>query len=472
MYSQVVQVGSGSYANVLPSSKTAPPSAVYKTQNIQGSMPTNKWFSSILAMQYSSAHYGLPLCFNHTQNGLQIGLPVYEEKPDNVWGYFVNDLEVQADIGGTTLTSNDSRLDGYSDWIITVKWTHSQDSSKYFKATYGHGIVFVYFEFSEGTNPKIAFPASVSAFDETGNISGSVNKEHIGCIIHGKYYGLFAPEGSIFNINSNYIVIQLPQDKRFFSIVIMTSQSDLSFYYQYAYAFVKETRVSWNYDQKTNLVTTNYEFVTEPRQYNQTDTIMCLFPHQWKNLKTNLTFLQQSFRTVRGYTKLSCGKSFATENRFFGILPFLPDKGDYDKQHLQQLLNQDKLQDIYVPDSYNSAKQIARTVNLIPIAEQLNDTESKNYLILKAKEVLTNWLTYTPQEEYAFFYYDPNWGSLIPFNNSFGDDFGLTDHHFQFGYFIYSASILSLYDRNFMNDYGPMVELLIKDIFCPYRNDP
>ncbi len=472
MYSQVVQVGSGSYANVLPSSKTAPPSAVYKTQNIQGSMPTNKWFSSILAMQYSSAHYGLPLCFNHTQNGLQIGLPVYEEKPDNVWGYFVNDLEVQADIGGTTLTSNDSRLDGYSDWIITVKWTHSQDSSKYFKATYGHGIVFVYFEFSEGTNPKIAFPASVSAFDETGNISGSVNKEHIGCIIHGKYYGLFAPEGSIFNINSNYIVIQLPQDKRFFSIGIMTSQSDLSFYYQYAYAFVKETRVSWNYDQKTNLVTTNYEFVTEPRQYNQTDTIMCLFPHQWKNLKTNLTFLQQSFRTVRGYTKLSCGKSFATENRFFGILPFLPDKGDYDKQHLQQLLNQDKLQDIYVPDSYNSAKQIARTVNLIPIAEQLNDTESKNYLILKAKEVLTNWLTYTPQEEYAFFYYDPNWGSLIPFNNSFGDDFGLTDHHFQFGYFIYSASILSLYDRNFMNDYGPMVELLIKDIFCPYRNDP
>jgi endoglucanase Acf2 len=90
LFSQIVNVGSGSYTTVLPAGKTAPPTTVYKTENLTKKVPTNHWYSSVLAMPYSSAHYGLPLSFKHTNNGLQIKLPVYEEKEDNVWGYFGN----------------------------------------------------------------------------------------------------------------------------------------------------------------------------------------------------------------------------------------------------------------------------------------------------------------------------------------------------------------------------------------------
>jgi hypothetical protein len=143
-----------------------------------------------------------------------------------------------------------------------------------------------------------------------------------------------------------------------------------------------------------------------------------LFPHQWKNLEGTYQYLTQSFRTVKGQTKLIVGNQFKTKNKFFGILPYLPDVGNYDRTKLKTYLNSEKDQDIYLPDSYNSAKQIARVANLIPIADQLGETTTRDYLISRVKERLVNWLTYTSGEDYAFFYYDPNWNSLLPFNNS------------------------------------------------------
>jgi endoglucanase Acf2 len=61
------------------------------------------------------------------------------------------------------------------------------------------------------------------------------------------------------------------------------------------------------------------------------------------------------------------------------------------------------------------------------------------------------------------FAYDPNWKTLIAHPASFGLGSELNDHHFHYGYFIMAAATLARYDAAWASQYGPMVDLLIKD---------
>lgn len=47
----------------------------------------------------------------------------------------------------------------------------------------------------------------------------------------------------------------------------------------------------------------------------------------------------------------------------------------------------------------------------------------------------------------------------------------LTDHHFLWGYFIYPAAVLASYDPTFVEEYGEMLEMLIRDAMNPDRDD-
>ncbi len=61
------------------------------------------------------------------------------------------------------------------------------------------------------------------------------------------------------------------------------------------------------------------------------------------------------------------------------------------------------------------------------------------------------------------FAYDLNWKTIIARPASFGLGSELNDHHFHYGYFVMAAAMLARYDPIWASQYGPMVELLIKD---------
>lgn len=153
---------------------------------------------------------------------------------------------------------------------------------------------------------------------------------------------------------------------------------------------------------------------------------------------------------------------------------------------------------IALNDSYAFGKQIARLARLVVLANQLGDQESLQQFLTPLKYYLSFWFdgglpTDPIGNKQDFFKYDPRFGGVITARASFKPDAPgclnpdgtsvcgynqdfyngqFTDHHFHFGYFIYSAAVLGKFDSNWLNQYKDKVDLLVRDISNPSSDDP
>lgn len=121
------------------------------TANIDGAIPTNDWWSSLVFPYFSEAFSGTmfaaPLAMQTTASGLDMG---YRDLPKII--YDASGMQVKYEysyhkdlsIGLTHLQATDSRLHDYSDWTATAAW-QDNDSANQLQATFGHGMPFVYF---------------------------------------------------------------------------------------------------------------------------------------------------------------------------------------------------------------------------------------------------------------------------------------------------------------------------------------
>ena len=109
---------------------------------------------------------------------------------------------------------------------------------------------------------------------------------------------------------------------------------------------------------------------------------------------------------------------------------------------------------------------------LTALAQELGYYDLRNKCVSNLKKILSNWLTYSGEEDAPFnMYYHTSWGSMSGDGGDHGMALNLTDHHFLWGYFIYSAAVVAAYDHEFVEDYGEMVEMLIRDCMNPDKND-
>ena len=69
------------------------------------------------------------------------------------------------------------------------------------------------------------------------------------------------------------------------------------------------------------------------------------------------------------------------------------------------------------------------------------------------------------------FYYNATWTSLIGYPAGHGQDLNINDHHFHWGYFIHAAAFMEQFEPGWAAQWGPMVDLLIRDAASPNRND-
>lgn len=492
---------------------------IYKTDNISNPLPTNKWFNSVLYNSYnvfSLRMFTYPQtikCDPENKYGLLIGYPKVVRSADTVtYGYdstayaYPNIMKVLAytDSGfSTMMTPASAKLDGYSDWSATVKWEDSSDSTKWMKASFGQGFVFTYFEFESSLYPAIEFPYSWNSvygryylYDSNGNLIQDSVSSYTGDRIilearfpdgNSVFYGVFVPPGTEFTQivgdNWNKISIKMSSTEKYMSAGILPSANlteaitDLATYYKYAYNFISDTKAAWTVSSKFES-TTNFTFMVNRKrtssEFNDSDTLYALMPHQYNNISSQVSYLDgKTFDTLRGTLKLVSGHKFATKTKFYGALPFFQYDIPSDvKTRLQTYLSSDKNIDMSsIPtDTYHGAKIIARLANLLPIADNLGDETSKLQIIVKLKNELINWFTYSSSESNKYFSYDDKWGGLIGITANYGSK-DYNDHHFHYGYFIYASAILAMYDESFANDYGGMVNLLIKDIANTDRTD-
>jgi len=500
LFSLTIPVGKGSYTDVLPLGESAPQSTMYKTEKVTSPIPANDWWSSVVSDKWSFPHFAFPFSFDfdpHSQYGVIFTINYPNEltyTSSDIFGSHSNSglMKVRVKkINGDYIHPEDVRLDSFGDFHISV-FVKDNNSNEYYKTTYGHGLCFVYFEFSNGIDSvEIEFSADIQGFNRNTQNESRINQypyteifvDNIGIEVIKNprtYYGFYFSEDTrVLRISQSppVLSIRFTGSDKFLSIGILTSRQDLDFFYNYAYSFVSDTKVEWSYNETNNEVITNFQVHTTSKRFNQQNTLLALFPHQWKNLNSGNMLYGKEYTTLRGKMKVSEGNSFSVKNRFFGILPFLPNMvNTSQRQHIYQLLNSEKDTLLEGPsedddNTYSTAKRVAKVAEMISVADQVGDVSTRDYLITRLKNVLTNWFTYTEGEKELFFYYDKNWGGLIGYNPAF-DSENFTDQHFHYGYIIYASAILGLYDKSFVNDYGGIVEMLIRNCASPYRNDP
>jgi endoglucanase Acf2 len=455
---QDVSVGLGSYSTTLPSGAVGPQNS--DGQNILPKIPegfdqpiqTNDFWSSLIFPFFGDPHsatlYAHPLLVNAGGDGLEIG---YRTEPVFAAQDYLFPFSSQLKVGVEGLNASKTVPSRYSDWTVTALW---DDGNQQMEATLGHGLPFVYFEI-EGGELTIS---PVSTPNIWYNAQGV-----LGITVNGKHYGIFAPTGSTWNTNGN--LRSALSGKGFLSVALLPDNqpSTLEYYRKRAYAFVTNTTVEWEYDEDESTLLTTYAYETELKdsaEGNLNETLSALYRHQWKYANEIAT--DYSYGSPRGEMRVFEGNTFSTTLTYQGILPALPNQGDYNPEVLLDRVKDVANETLTAGPSYQNGKAMARFANLVHIADQLGAVNERDYFLAQLKTRLEDWFTAGGEQEYS---YNEDWDVLTGYPSGFGADREINDHHFHSSYAIVSAATVAQYDPEWASNekWGGMVNLLIKD---------
>jgi len=434
---------------------------MYKTANVTGPMVTNQWWSSLVFTKYSQPLFAHPLMVRCTESGLTVNYPGAAIKGGaaGIFGVGGNDGDLKiAHSAGVTFPSAD--CDGYSDWFVSAAFTSGAAS---LRASFGHGSPFVYCLFRGGD--------AVVNFKKTPAVWAGAEKDAVlGVTINGNHYGLFGASGSMWSGLSGTSFTNVSNGKEYFSFALLPDNKPetLALFKKYAYSHVQDTRVEFAIE--AGVVKSKYSFTTKAYEGAETNTLFALYPHQWKYSKTALT--AYAYGSVRGAMKLAEGSSFETEVPVQGLLPMFPGDGIADKARMVGYLKDEaEKKSPGFADTYWEGKYLGRLATLSGIAEVCGEPSLQKQFVDEIKKRLGNWFSATPGKEKPVFYYNKTWGTLIGSPPSYGSDTLLNDHHFHYGYFVRAAAEVARLDPAWAKEWGPMVEMVMREIASTDRND-
>lgn len=455
---QSVDVGLGSYSTSLPPGEIGPQNSsgqnVVPKVSSTFSRPaqTNDFWSSLIYPFYGDPHsnvlYAHPLMVKARGTGLQIG-----HTPNHVFAAndFLYPFSLQLTVGVAGLTASRTETEDYGDWTATALWG---DGPVTMEATFGHGLPFVFFRVTGG-DAVVSPEGGFTTWYDQGGV--------LGITVQGRHYGLFAPTGSTWTGSGPLQSSLNGQDYLSIALLPDAQPATMELFRKHAYAFVTDSRVDWQYDETAATLTTTYALETDLMESNGTsvdETMTALYRHQWLNTSSPLT--AYSYASPRGEMKLHAGSTFTTELQFSGVLPALPDRGDYNRADLRALVEAAATETLPVGPTYENGKLIARFSNLVHIADQIGATDERDHFLAEIKNRLEDWFTVGGAQEYS---YNATWNVLTGYPSGFGADNQINDHHFHSSYAIMSAATVAQYDSTWASQdhWGGMVNLLIRD---------
>src|SRR6056297_1318893 len=458
LHAQVQSVGQGSYSTSLPpgaigpqrqdGSQASPKISASFSQPVQ----TNDFWSSLIYPFFGDPHsavmYAHPIKAKATNGGLQIG---YTSDHVFAGSDYLYPFTHQLTVGVDGLNASQTLTESYGDWTVTAEW---ESSSVSMSATLGHGLPYIYFKI-DGGYAEITPAGTANVWYQQGEV--------LGVTIDGRHYGIFAPDGSQWTQNGSFQSTLNNKDYMSVALLPDNSPETLELFRTHAYAFVTNSLVSWEYDESTSELTTGYTYETELKEDvngNMNETLTALYRHQWLYAEQPVT--DYSYQSPRGVMKLRQGNYFSTKLMFSGILPSLPDEGDYNRGELLNMVRQVAQEDLGPGPSYENGKAMGRFAQLVNIADQLGAEEERDYFLSKLKIRLEDWLTAGGSQEYS---YNDEWDVLTGYPSGFGADTQINDHHFHSSYAIRSAAIIAQFDPVWASEdnWGGMINLLIKD---------
>ncbi len=500
-FAQEVSLGAGHYnlspppGGLLPQDINGNPTYPFVTSDFNQAPQTNDWWSSLIFKQtqnqtflweiHSWKLYAHPLAFVATRYGLNIK---YQTNPlvENFYGvtngkyqYPMSNHDFTIGLEGLDLSTVDTvKTASYGDWHVKAMW---EINGKSLQATMTHGSPFVFFEQTGADNMYLRFLFGHS-------INHRIGDHIISFTTQGNHYALFTPSGSTINTD---VIISHDENSlvgnsanffsrpafestlsgnNYFSIALLpdTSLATLQEFSQHAYAFITDTKVSWNYDKNTSELISHFQTITDAKEGSETATLCALYPHQWlhsNNINTNY-----EYQSPRGIMKTFKGNTFATVLKNNGIIPALPMAlSPQDSTTLYTFIADEfQVSNTYVTqeDTYWMGKRMGRQADLIQLANQVGHVAARDKFINDLKTELEDWFRADNGEtDRGYFYYDSNWHTLIGYPTSYGTERNITDHHFHYAYFIKAVATIAQYDKDWASDeqWGSMAKMLIQD---------
>lgn len=393
--------------------------------------PTNSWISGMVLQSTAKPIYPLPLSFLAETNGFQIGLPNISSTSTAILGEHQPGIDAQI-IGATNFS-----LVGYDKLMAKLSYS-SSNNSQIGQLTLAEGSPYIYFRFSKSgsiTLDNIGKPETIST-------------EYLRYSFNNHDYFAVTSDGASISQSNGQILITSGSGGLVTFYALNLAQAD--FLRQYADNVLSSTHYSYQ-DTKNSVITTlDYQTI------NGQPTFIAALPYE-KYINNPTSFSYSSiYGTMRVYKANQLEYSVPV-GKFSNRLDISILTSNQKQELVSSLATDVSQTNINSTDSYFASKQIARAANLLSIAEQLNQQVAISQLKKLLNNAFDTWLTNT------HFYYNPVIKGIVAQPNSFGSS-DFNDHHFNYGYFIYAASILGQYDQSFINKHADQINLLVADI--------
>lgn len=453
---QVVRVGSGSYAAYAPLSESQNDlhggCHAYQTEHRtlyladslldrlssadgtkQGtlSIPSNDWWTYGVVNKWTGKLWNYPGWVEAKSGGIDVGYPTYWEPTgcEMKW-----DTPLHIDLVG--LKPTHKVIDSWSDYSMSFVMA---EGDQWVRTVCVHGSPLVWLE-AEGLDLKVTNP------DE-----------------------------------KNYAVYTYKQGTRtYVTVALLTAGLSKDDMEPYAFRIPETTRIDYQYvADKSELKTVFSVSYRDIKSTSAQGVIQGFIPHHYQgtSFSGGTSIADGSgyakYATPRGEMRISRGNRFEITYKVHGMLPYFPapaeDLEGYDKERMHYLITDYAQKGSFGADTYWGGKGLVQMMHYMTFALQMGDKE--NYLLAKRrlKEYMINWFTYTPGEKQYYFAKFPRWGALVGFDPSYDSD-TFNDHHFHYGYFVYSAAVLCMLDEEFKREYGPMARELARD-YANWRRD-
>ncbi|DAZ92627.1 TPA: hypothetical protein N0F65_012060 [Lagenidium giganteum] len=218
---------------------------------------------------------------------------------------------------------------------------------------------------------------------------------------------------------------------------------------------------------------------------NESALLMLANPHHVNTLSKDsqedkeFKLLQQfGHRTLKSNMTAVVGACWTMEDNLPAV-GFEVNASAVKPEHVAAIKDALVLDANYTPealDPYYFGKELARQARLVLIADTIGEKKIRDTILKAMERWVRPWLI---GENEDHFNYDQSWGGLCSRNGLKGvfwmTDFGngwYNDHHFHYGYLIYSLAVIGKYRPSFVKAHRASILSIVRDIASPNIDDP
>ncbi len=395
--------------------------------------PTNRWFSSLALGPAALAVFPVPLSFTETSTGFGFGVPKVTTTDKTIAGGAVSDVGVTVPGLSSTVVS------AYDDLTVTLE-QRSSDGKALGHTVLAQGSPFVTFTATDA----VTLAQNVVFAGSTPTVT-----------VAGRTYGLVLDHATA---DSTGVSVEAGGLVTWYAVPDGGSAATMAG----LAAPVASGRAG--YAVTSAQATTTLTYAAEGGGAGA----IAVMPHQKAGLAAGTTCDLGTFPSVYGTLSVCRGDSLSWTAPVHPVTPSLDlsTVSDADKATLAAQVRKDVAETKDFPaDTYFGGKALYRSAQLYQLATQLGLEDVTTPLRTKLVGQLDQWTDPKGCDvRPAFcFVYDPAGHGLVGLTASFGSD-EYNDHHFHYGYFLYTAGLLAANDPALAKKWQPVMDLVAADI--------